>query len=38
MRARVGLVLVAPLLVAGTLVTPQFVTTTQSEQVNMSGP
>jgi hypothetical protein len=36
MLARLGLVVVAPLLVAGTLVTPQLVTTTQSEQVKMS--
>jgi hypothetical protein len=35
MFARLGLVVVAPLLVAGTLVPPQLVTTTQSEPVKI---
>ena len=38
MLARLGLVVVAPLLVAGTFVPPQLVTTTQSEPVKKSDP
>jgi hypothetical protein len=36
MLTRLGMVVAAPLLVVGALVTPQLVTTTRSEQVSMS--
>jgi hypothetical protein len=38
MLARLGLVVVTPLLVAGALATPQLVTATQSAAPNMSNP